>query len=313
MNQPFDVLCVGELVIDLLSTEQVPSLKEADTFRRYLGGAPTNVARNIVALGGRSALLAATGQDELGEWARQVLREEGVNIENMAVVPAPTTLVLITRHATTPHFLVYRGADRYLSPGHVTTAIVRRARALHTSAFALSLPPLREAVLQALRLAAEAEMLISFDPNFHPLLWEEPEEALAYIAQATAYATVVKPSLDDCARLFGTDSEKACAQRFLEWGARHVFVSQGARGVFWMAHTGESAHIPAHDVPVADVTGAGDAFWAGVLLALLDGLSPLQAGYVGQYVAEHKLQRVGSPVQNMNIRTLYPHISPERG
>ncbi len=300
----FDLLCLGELVIDLISTEPAHSLKEVTSFQRFLGGAPTNVARNVAALGGISALAAAVGRDELGDWARDTLSREGVFTDHLAVVDEPTSLVLVTRHTTTPRFLVYRGADRLLCEDHLSPAIARQARVLHTSAFALSHPPLRHLVLAAMRAARQGSTLVSLDPNFHPRLWKDIAEAYAVLAEATSLAHVVKPSLDDCKRLFGTTSLQDCARRFMAWGAEHVYITQGPRGSWWFHRDGTNRPIPAHDVPVVDVTGAGDAFIAGLLMAWLDGLSPYEAGLVGQHLAEHKLQRLGaltSPVDREKI------------
>ncbi len=311
-HHPWDVLCLGELVVDLISTEAVQSLKEAATFRRFLGGAPTNVARNIAALGGRSALLAAVGKDELGEWARETLQSEGVDVSPLVTAPAPTTLVLVTRHTTTPDFLVYRGADRYLEPSHIPEDILERTHALHVSAFALSQPPLRDTVFTLMRGARERNLLISLDPNYHPRLWDETAQASDVIAEAVSLAKVVKPSRDDCFRLFGDDNPERCAQQFLNWGAQHVFFTQGANGSWWFSHRGDAAYIPPHDVPVMDVTGAGDAFLAGLLMALLDGLSPHHAARVGQHLAERKLQHMGPLKGHIDRHQIYAEAEERR-
>jgi sugar/nucleoside kinase (ribokinase family) len=65
---------------------------------------------------------------------------------------------------------------------------------------------------------------------------------------------------------------------------------------------GEMSHIRPSDIDVADVTGAGDAFWSGLLLALLDGYAPDEAACLGQIVAEAKIGTVG-PIPKMPDRT----------
>ena len=87
-------------------------------------------------------------------------------------------------------------------------------------------------------------------------------------------------------------------ERFLSWGAEIVALTMGPQGVLLATADGSRTHIKPGKVNVADVTGAGDAFWSGLLLALLDGYVPAEAACVGQMVAEAKIGTVG-PVSQM--------------
>ncbi len=313
-SQPlYDVLCVGEIVVDLRSERSVPSLRYAQSFRRFLGGAPVNVARNISRLGGKAALMGAVGADVLGDWVLDTLTEEGVDTRYIFRSSRPSSLVLVTRHSTTPDFLPYRGADPHFRVPEDVDTMLSRIRAVHTTAFALSQQPAREHIFALLQAAYEARIPVSFDPNFHPMLWDEPEQAQAHIARAVSFAYIVKPSVDDCYRLFGAVPYQVCGRHFLDWGAEHVFITQGARGVQWMSRTGEEMHVPARDVPIVDVTGAGDAFWTGILLGFLDGLTPVEAAQMGQHIAEYVIQSPESVIPPLSRSALYQTLGiPER-
>ncbi len=311
-RRPFDLLCVGEIVIDLRSETPTPSLREADTFRRFLGGAPVNVARNARRLGGRVALVGALGEDELGDWASNRLQQEEIDITQVVRSPRPTTLILITRHTATPHFLAYRGADADLFPSQGMLALAAQARVVHTTAFALSQAPSRNTVLRVLQAARDHHCLVSFDPNFHPLLCDDRDATLEALAQAVSLAHIVKPSGDDCYRLFGDVSPDACVHHFLDWGATHVFMTHGPQGVLWVSQAGDHVHIPASSVPVADVTGAGDAFWAGLLMGVLDGLPFPDAALIGQQVAERTIQSLESVVPPTDRRRLYQTLGHQQ-
>ncbi|RMF34077.1 MAG: hypothetical protein D6759_06310 [Chloroflexi bacterium] len=237
------------------------------------------------------------------------------------VTAVPTTLSVITRHMTTPDFLIFRGADVQLSPRQVPGEAIARSRIVHVSAFALSQEPSRTAVLHALQQAREHACWTSLDPNYHPRLWAPNGEALDILRYACTFVDLTKPSLDDCRRLFGPGlSPDACVDRFLDWGVGLVALTMGHRGALLALRSGERWHIPSHDVPVADVTGAGDAFWAGLILGLLDGLPPRQAGEFGQHVAEMKLRTFGPldrlPDRHALYRQLWkgtsPSATPER-
>jgi len=306
----YDLLSIGEVLVDLISERMVASLEEARSFRAFVGGQVANVARNVSLLGGRAAVVGCVGDDGFGRFIRRELNAVGVVTEYLRLVAGvPTTLSVITRHATTPDFLIFRGADVQLSPPQVPVEAIARSRVVHVSAFALSQEPSREAVLHALQQAREHACWTSLDPNYHPRLWAPDGEVLDVLRHACTLVDLTKPSLDDCRRLFGPGlSPDACVDRFLEWGVGLVALTMGHRGALVALQSGERWHIPSHDVPVADVTGAGDAFWAGLILGLLDGLPPRQAGEFGQHVAEMKLRTFGPLDRLPNRHALYRQL-----
>jgi len=79
----------------------------------------------------------------------------------------------------------------------------------------------------------------------------------------------------------------------------------GGEGALLALPDGERLRIPPHNVAVADATGAGDAFWAGLIVGLLDGLSPHHAAEVGRLIAERKLTVVGPMREPMDRRRIY--------
>jgi sugar/nucleoside kinase (ribokinase family) len=309
-----DVLSVGEALVDFISTEAVGQVEEAAGFRRYLGGSVTNLAVNVVRLGGRAAVAARIGNDPFGRFVRWEVKRRGIITDYLKMDAASrTTLTFITRSAATADFVIYRGSDARLSPQDVPQAAIERARVVHTSAFALSQESSRAAVLDTLRRAQARGCLISLEPNYHPSLWDvsrSPEEVLA---EACRYVDIAKPSQDDCQRLFGAGlSLSDCAQRFHNWGVGKVVLTQGAQGIS-IFEEGQFRQVKSREVPVADATGAGDAFWAGFLVAVLDGRSLYEAALFGREVAEIKVATVGPIAGTLNRETIYRRIAAARG
>lgn len=310
MPPTLDVIAVGEVLVDLISTDMVTSLADATVFRRFLGGQVANVALNVSRLGGRAAVVGCVGHDGFGQFIRRELTKAGVAVDALYEVPdAPTTVSVITRHTTTPLFIIYRGADVLLTPDHIPAAAIASARAVHASTFGLSREPSRSAVLHALRLARQSGCLVSLDPNYHPSIWDNAGDVLNVLAQAYAFVDLTKPSLDDCTRLFGPDqSPQAYVERFLKWGVQQVALTMGQDGVLLASQTGEMRHLTSQDVPVADVTGAGDAFWAGLIMGLLDGLTPEQAAEFAQVVAEAKVRTLGPLPVRLDRQAIYRQL-----
>ena len=272
-----DVLAVGESLVDFISHEFRISLRTADRFSRYLGGQPANVAVYVAKLGGRSAVITKVGTDYFGEFVEDQLGRHGVSTEGVHRAPGePTTSAFVTRTVNVPDFQVNRGADALLSIREVPDELVERARAVHTSAFALSRAPQRLAVRRAMRLGARLGKVVSLDPNYDPRVWPDREEAWEVLAEVLPYVTVVKPSLEDARRLFDPNMdddalEEACLGTFHDLGARVVVMTRSG-GVVDVSDGSSVERVgPLPKVDVQSVTGARDAFWSALLVAHLDG------------------------------------------
>jgi fructokinase len=302
-SRTLDVLAFGEALIDLISEQVVSSLIDAGGFRRFVGGEVTNVALNVVRLGGRAAVVARVGDDGFGGYIRQQLDLAGVGTDCLRVTSqVPTSVAVNARQTATPDFIIYRGADARILPEERHTEAIRTSRVVHTSAFALSREPARSTILQALKVARQSGCLVSLDPNYHPRIWPDVADVQSVLIEAYQWVNITKPSLDDCTRLFGPGlSPVACAERFLSWGPEVVALTMGRQGVLLALADGDFHHVKPSISEVADVTGAGDAFWAGMLLALLDGYPPYEAACLGQMVAEIKIGTVG-PLPRMPDR-----------
>ena len=130
-----DVLSVGEALVDFISTEAVGQVEQAGEFRRYLGGSVTNLATNVVRLGGRAAVAARVGDDPFGWFVRREMERRGIITDYLKTdAAARTTLAFVTRSTATADCVIYRGSDAHLSPEDVPQAAVERARVVHTSA-----------------------------------------------------------------------------------------------------------------------------------------------------------------------------------
>lgn len=307
------VLSVGEALIDLISNKQQGSLETARHFHMYPGGEATNVALNMARLGAAAALVARVGDDHFGSYLREHLASAGVQTDNLRVVPQmATTLVVVTRQQNTPDFAVYRGADAELLPDDMPLELLPATALVHASAFALSREPSSSSVMAFVQQAHEAGCLISFDPNYHPRVWQLSEEPQTVLAKLYPYVSITKPSLDDCTRLFGPgQSPEDYAARFLEWGARQVVLTMGAAGVLH-ASAEEICYYPTPREEVVDVTGAGDAFWAGLLLATLDGYGMSEAIRVAQAVAALKVRQIGPLSHSIDREALYASLDLQK-
>ena len=290
-----DFLAVGEGLVDLISQDLMDVLDSAAVFNPYAGGQPSNICAAVARLGKSAAIAACVGDDAFGRMYREQMQAAGVHLELLQKSSDfPTTTAVVSRNLTTPDFMIFRGADSRLTLTDALMAAAANARIFHTSAFALARNPARDTILSLMDIAKKNGARITFDPNYHPLVWPDSPDFKAFVLRTIAQADYIKPSIEDVRRLFGDNSDaESCALHLLDAGAGLVVLTMGEGGTLLAYDGAVRLHIPSQPAVVVDVTGAGDSFWAGFISGILDGQSPEEAACLGQVVAEMKIGYTG--------------------
>ena len=234
-----------------------------------VAGAEATVAIGLARLGHDVTWAGLVGDDELGRLVLRTLRAEGVDVGHTGVVAhGPTGLALFEpRVADLIRVAYYRSgsAGSRLHPRDLDTALAQGCRVLHVTGITSALGPgPAAAVAHAVRAAAEAGATVCLDVNFRSRLWSR-----------TAAAAALQPLLPHVDVLVASDDElgvvtDAPPAALLDHGIVEVVVKRGAGGARAITASGVMEHV-AVSVPVRDTVGAGDAFVAGYLSALLDG------------------------------------------
>jgi sugar/nucleoside kinase (ribokinase family) len=305
-----DLVAIGETLVDFISVEETDWLRHAYTFRKYQGGSPANIAVYVAKLGGRAAIISKTGIGAFGSFLKAELRRAGVITDYLIMDHrVHTSIVFITRTARTADSEAFRSGDYRLEPKEVDEEAIKRAKIFHASTFALSREPCRSAIEKAFQLAQEHGKIVSLDPNYNPLIWPDYQEAKKVIRRMFSYVSITKPSLDDAIRLFGRGKEpEKYIELFHEMGPKIVVFTMGADGVL-LSEGGKLTPIPARQIEVVDATGAGDSFWAGFLVALLDGNSLQRCVWFAREIVERKLTTVGPLPDNIDRQEVYGKIN----
>ncbi|REF35959.1 sugar kinase [Thermasporomyces composti] len=271
-----DLVTLGE-TMGLVAATDTGSFTVGAPARVSFGGAETNVAIGVSRLGHRAAWIGRLGDDPLGLLIASALRGEGVDVSRVTFeTEVPTGLMLRERRTADRVRVSYyrRGlAGSRLAPDDVDPELVRAARLLHVSGITPALSPsARAAVHRAVEIARDAGVLVSFDLNYRAALWS-PAEAGAELATLVERADLVFAGEDEAALVVGEGSVAHLAKGLASRGPTQVVIKRGGDGAYALID-GEVVTSPALPVTLVDPVGAGDAFVAGYLSALLDGLSP---------------------------------------
>ncbi|MEU9113057.1 sugar kinase [Streptomyces sp. NPDC048483] len=280
-----DVFTFGETMVALRGSGP---LKLGGTMNVSIAGAESNVAIGLSRLGHRVHWAGAVGDDEAGQLVLRTLRAEGVDVSAASTDPdAPTGLILFEPRlpeVTRVHYYRAGSAGSRLQASALERAFsAAPPRILHLTGITPALSPAAlAAVRRALQLARQHESLVCLDVNYRSRLWTA-EEASPVLREWIPFVDALIASDDELPlclpadAIAGPEPEHdpsaaiaAQATRLLELGVGEVVVKLGADGA--TAFSGDSSlHRPVQPVRAVDAVGAGDAFVAGYLSALLDG------------------------------------------
>jgi len=267
-----DIVALGESLIDF-----TPSGKNDSGVPLYAqnpGGAPANVLAMASRLGSRTAFIGKVGNDAFGSYLRATMEHAGIDCTGLVMDGKyPTSLAFVTLDERGDRsFSFYRdhGADGMLSAEEVNIDVLRESRVFHFGSVSMTEEPARSATMTAARKAKEFGILVSYDPNYRPLLWREKDEAICVMNSVLPLCDIVKVSEEELALLSGSSDILEGSRILIEMGLIMVVVTMGPKGAFLRQGT-YTKYFRTFDVETIDTTGAGDAFWGAFLWKILEG------------------------------------------
>jgi fructokinase len=279
----FTVVGLGEVLWDLLPGGP------------QLGGAPTNFACQVGALGARAMIVTRIGDDELGG---QVMRRF-----TQLNLPPETVQIDLTRATGTVSVTVdERGVPSYtfaedaaweqLAATNVALQSVRTAHAVCFGTLAQRSPISREAI-QRLVAAAPADALKIFDINLRLDFYTR-----AVIEESMRLSNVLKLNGEELTLLSAMFSLRGDVRRRVEWladnfGFNLVVVTRGSLGSL-IHQEGRWSELPSQPVHVRDTVGAGDAFAAALTMGLLARMNLSDLHMIAAEVARYVCSQHGA-------------------
>ncbi len=265
------ILCIGEALIDMICTDKGKALSDGDNFLKKAGGAPTNVAAAIAALGGNVALAAKVGVDPFGNHLIKVMQDFKVNTQWMLQDENSfTTFAFVSLMENGERdFYFNRGADGQLSKADIDKINLDEFSIIHFGSATGFLPgPLQKAYTTLLEKAIAKNIFISFDPNYRHLLFKNNTNT--FIEQSNYFLNhchFFKVSDEEAIMLTGKPTVQEAANYFLEHTNAFFAITIGKEGtLFGLNKT--TTIIPSIPITPVDTTGAGDAFVGAVLYQL---------------------------------------------
>jgi len=265
------ILCIGEALIDMICTDTGSSLSKGEHFLKKPGGAPTNVAAAIAALGGDVLLSAKVGADPFGQQLIDVMKDFGVSTTWMMQDKDHfTTFAFVSLMKDGERDFVFnRGADGQLNESDIEGIDLDECSIIHFGSATAFLPgPLQQAYKSLLQKALAKNIFISFDPNYRHLLFKNNTET--FIEQSWNFMErchFFKVSDEEAMLITGTASVNDAAKILSEKTKATFVITLGKEGTLLM-HQNNKIMVESIDILPIDTTGAGDAFVGAVLYQL---------------------------------------------
>jgi 2-dehydro-3-deoxygluconokinase len=265
-----EVLCMGESMV-LVAAPAGETLATAATAEFSVAGAESNVSQYLADLGYDVAWISRVGEDPLGDRVLAAIAGSGVGIGLVTRDPDhPTGVFFKDPDASRSRVYYYRAgsAASHLSPADVDIVDLSGVRAVHISGVTPALSASCAAATARLFERAAARGIVrSFDVNYRPALWAR-EEAAPRLLALSRQADVCFVGLDEAREIWGTETP-AETRELLGPGGQLVVKDSSVGATAFVQDSG--VFIPAPRVKVVEPVGAGDAFAAGYLSALLRG------------------------------------------
>ena len=294
MNSSWKIAAIGECMLELSNPGGRP-LERNMSLQFSFGGDTLNTAVYLARLGVECSYVTALGEDPYSAWMLHEWQQEGVDTSTVEIIPGrnPGLYMIQTDAAGERSFHYWRmqAAARELFADEARAERVlqrmKQADLVYLSGITLSLYD--DASLQRLVSGLEeyraAGGRVAFDGNYRPRGWSSAQQAREKFQRVLSLASLVLPTFDDEAGLYGDREPPETAQRLHDLGVSEVAVKHGAAGVL-VSCNGEQQWVETTPVEqVVDSTAAGDSFNGAYLAARARGLDAATAAGWGNRLA----------------------------
>ena len=272
MKKKYDVIALGELLADF--TMNGKSTQGNNIFEACPGGAPCNVLAMLSKYGKRTSFTGKIGNDMFGTMLKDTLKSAGIDTSHLYTdEDVNTTLAFVT---TLPggdrEFSFYRnpGADMMLTEDDIDEEYIKSGKIFHFGTLSMTHEGVRAATKKALNIAKNNGMLVSFDPNLRPLLWDSLDNAREQMAYGSGYCDILKIADNEIQFFTGIEDYDEAVKKLLEvYDIPLVLLTLGKDGSR-AYYKGKRTDAEGFKVNSVEATGAGDTFMGSVLAYILD-------------------------------------------
>lgn len=255
------ILCVGEILVDMIAQENNGIV----SYLRKAGGAPFNVACAIAKFGGGASFIGSVGNDTIGNFLCNFIKKQNLSdyyLEQKSDRNTTLAFVDLDEFGERSFCFYRKNTADYILPA-IKENMLDDATIVHVGSLMLSHKEGISYAKELINLAHKKNKIVSFDINFRTDIFKDKEQAVKIYKEILEMADIVKFS-DDEVEIFGDEYVNSLRDKL-------VCISLGSTGSKYIYNDITNC-VSSIKVNPVDTTGAGDAFFAGVL-SQIDNLS----------------------------------------
>jgi 5-dehydro-2-deoxygluconokinase len=291
-DKNYDLLTLGRSSIDLYSANVGSPFEKISAFNAFVGGCPLNIATGGQRLGLKTAILTGIGNDQVGNFIKHFLDQEGISTEWVPTIEGTRSSAVVLGIEPPDKFpLVYyreNCADINLNIDHVAAIPFADFKSAAFSGTAFSKDPSRTAMFYALELAKKNNVKTLLDIDFRADQWDDPRSFGVTLRTALSSFNIVVGTEEEILATYLTDKEQLlikhqqisapeirgninnAIEEIMKSGVETLVVKRGKEGASIFQPGKDEVKVPGFPVEVLNVLGAGDAFCAGFSYGLLN-------------------------------------------
>jgi 5-dehydro-2-deoxygluconokinase len=300
-DRHFDLIAIGRLCIDLNANEIHRPMEETQTFTKYVGGSPANIAIGSARLGQKTGFIGKVSDDQMGRFITDYLEKNQIDTSAVKIDQTGAVTGLAFTEIKSPEdcsILMYRDnvADLKLHPSEIDEDYIKQSKTLLVSGTALAKSPSREAVFLALEYAVKHDVRIIFDLDYRPYTWTDEAETAVYYNLAAEKCDVIigtREEFDMMEKLLNVkeSNDHYTASRWFSYRAELVVIKHGGSGSIAYTKDGASHRSGIFRTNVLKTFGAGDSYASAFIYGLMNGKDVSEAMKMGSASASLVISR----------------------
>lgn len=308
-----NILCAGEMLVDIL-VRPVEGVKlqndtcQVEEIRITHGGDANNNAVNLVKLGHQVTYLGRVGCDDMGDYVVSLGKRAGICMDYVArsATAGQTKSLILISPGGDRTFLQVPGTSAEFCLADCDLSLLDGADLLQIGG-AFHLPRFDgEGSAALLRAAREKGVVTSMD-----VTGDRSGRWKGILDPCYPWLDYFLPSVEQASCIAGTEDPRAIADFFLNRGVKNVAVKLGSRGAYFKNRETAFYAGTYGGLRVVETTGAGDAFCAGFLTGVGEGLSPEGCVTLGTACSTFVIQEAGATAGMRDLKTIREFIQSQ--